>query len=83
MGRGRRRRLRQAAEAHPTTRQMEIKKLLTAIPRLCYNRFNNIRKALTERVVRDESSRESGTLVEVTYEDNERKPFLSCNAEYQ
>ncbi len=33
--------------------------VLTAFQGLCYNHFNNIRKALTERVVCDESSRES------------------------
>ena len=42
----------------------------------CYNRFNNIRKALTERVVRDESSRENDiwwkSFMRIAYENHSR-----------
>ena len=40
-----------------------------------------MRKAMTERVVYQDSSRENGILVEAVYEDGRRKPFLSCNAQ--
>ena len=36
---------------------------------------------MTERVVHYEASREDGILVRAVYEDDGRKPFLSCKAE--
>ena len=48
---------------------------------LCDILQTNIRKAMTERVIHYESSRENGDMVKAVYEDDGRKPFLSCRAE--
>jgi hypothetical protein len=48
---------------------------------LCGILQTNIRKAMTERVIHYESSRENGGMVRAVYEDDGRKPFLSCKAE--